>query len=88
MDPSSGSPSTDEADEGAYAVVQAELPRPSPAPCPLRVTLTRTAMTQRPLLPGAEGGYPCVSEKYAHHLLLQELSLEMVPRAILYRVPI
>lgn len=43
-------------DVGAYAVSQAELPIPTLLPCPLRVTLTRCSTTQRPLLPGIEGG--------------------------------
>jgi len=46
-------------DTGAYSIAQAELIHAGPgsaATCPLRVTLTRTATTQGPLVPGVEGG--------------------------------
>lgn len=61
-------------DVGAYAVSQAELPLPTSLPCPLRVTLTRTSTTQRPLLPGIEGG-----NVYAHIVQRRATEVQWLP---------
>jgi hypothetical protein len=64
-------------DTGEYAVAQAELIHAGPgaaATCPLRVTLTRTASTQRPLVPGVEGG-----RLYAHVVQSRSVEVEWLP---------
>lgn len=61
-------------DVGAYAVSQAELPIPPSLPCGLRITLTRTSTTQRPLLPGVEGG-----DVYAHIVQRRSTEVQWLP---------
>lgn len=64
-------------DVGAYSIGQEELFHSdpgAPATCPLRVKLTRSETTQRPLLPGIEGG-----SLYAQAVQEREIEVAWTP---------